>query len=252
MPQATKRKEFYVSNRTPTSPNGRNVDTDAPTAQHDLTQPLVPQPGDYDPAGPNGLHRHDGEAAGFHRRGDEPHYHDPTSGIVVFFDPSASDRAGAGWFDAAVSGENQSTADLVPAAATDAAAAPGAVGGSGRDGHAGTGRPLPPRGPDGKFVSPAWGGLLVDVDLRLEDLDAQAAAVEANCYDHADLVTDTSLAVFDAEVEATLTTMDDLAELLRRQDACMAFADAAAERGLATAATAYCIAGDRVDAGGGS
>jgi hypothetical protein len=231
--------------RTPDSPNGRNVDPDAPTAQHDLTQPLVPQPGDYDPAGPNGLHRHDGESADFHRRGDEPHYHDPASGIVVFFDPPASDRAGAGWFDAAVSGENQPTADLLPAAATDAAAAPGAVGSSGRDGHAGTGRPLPPRAPNGEFRPRAWADLpplevdpddLPDFDTYLDEFWTR----QAERLEHLAVSVD----IVNADGDNHQAFLDDGFELVERLDEQMAFAAAVDQPGLpifaaAATATAY-------------
>jgi hypothetical protein len=233
-----------MANRTPTSPNGRNADTDAPTAQHDLTQPLEAA---YDPAGPDGLHRHDGGRAELHQQGGRPHIH-ADDGTVVFLHPSATDRAEAGWFESQVSSDpDQPTADLTPASGVASA------GSQPRDGDdAGAGRPLARDPATGRFLPRhAAPDLFADVDLRLEDLDAQADAVEANCFGHAELVTDVSLAVFDAEVAAFLDLASachaQIAGLHRQVD----FADAAERERLLSWEAAYLVAADRIGEGGG-
>jgi hypothetical protein len=78
-----------MANRTPTS-------DDDPTVVHEATEQFefrVPEPGSYERSGPGwkNYHRHDGKQE-LHPQGDRPHYHDPQSGIVVFFDSDPTER----------------------------------------------------------------------------------------------------------------------------------------------------------------
>jgi hypothetical protein len=102
-------------NRTPTSGNG-NVDPDEPTVVHDRTLEFELS---YDPAGTDGKHRHGDGQAHLHKRGDEPHWHKPDDGAVVFFDTPADDRPQDGWFGS-VSRADQ-PADPAPASSVASA-----------------------------------------------------------------------------------------------------------------------------------
>jgi hypothetical protein len=75
------------TNRTPTETTAeqRKAGLDP-----EATQPTwkAPEPGSYEPPDKTGHHAHDGKRE-LHAQGDRPHYHDPDSNIVVFFDEFA-------------------------------------------------------------------------------------------------------------------------------------------------------------------
>jgi hypothetical protein len=160
-----------MANRTPTSHHD-----DQPTEPMPVWTP--PEPGDYAPPDSRGHHAHDGERE-LHAQGDRPHYHDPDSGIVVFFDLAAPAPTGAA-----------SEVDPPPAASMGDAATPG-VGDAARarpagpqpradgsGGTAGAGRPNRARDEQGRFIgrsrekTPAPLPTVVALEHALIDVDA--------------------------------------------------------------------------------
>jgi hypothetical protein len=176
-----------MANRTPTSddPTAAALDAydpndeDEDTAEEVAPAWTAPQPGSYERRGPDTQHRHDGGRDEFHHQGNLPHYHDPDSGILVFFDLAVPAPNGAA-----------TTADPTPAGVPDPGegsepSAPFGDPGAGSD-TAGSGRPPRARGPDGRFVGnsrPAVPvSLPVSVALEHALIDADAATYLATVH----------------------------------------------------------------------
>jgi hypothetical protein len=159
-----------MANRTPTSHHD-----DQPTEPMPVWTP--PQPGDYRYL-TGTIHEHDADiTTSKHPQGDRPHYHDPDSGIVVFFAAPAPTGAAA-------------EVDPPPAASMGDAATPG-VGDAARarpagpgpradgsGGTAGAGRPNRARDELGRFIGrsrekvPAPLPTVVALEHALIDVDA--------------------------------------------------------------------------------
>jgi hypothetical protein len=136
---------------------------------------LTPKPGDYAPPDSRGHHAHDGERE-LHAQGDRPHYHDPDSGIVVFFDSAAPAPTGAASEVDPHPATSAHSEAATPADAMGMAAEPALTSGSG--GTAGAGRPNRARDEQGRFIgrsrekAPAPLPTVVALEHALIDVDA--------------------------------------------------------------------------------
>jgi len=162
-----------MANRTPTSHD------DQPTEPMPAWTP--PQPGDYEYTGVADTdhdtdHKHGGKFE-FHPQGDRPHYHDPDSGILVFFAAPAPTGAAP-------------KVDPTPAGVPDPGegsepSAPFGDPGAGSD-TAGSGRPPRARDEHGRFVGTsrpaAVATLPVSVALEHALIDADAATYLATVH----------------------------------------------------------------------
>jgi len=185
-----------------------------PNGTADELQPVLPAAGAYQPVGPGAEHRHGDGRVELHADGDRPHYHDDDSGILVWLDVDATQPivdAAAATVDLA--GPVQAVALLVNV--------------------------------------PAAEELLPDADLRLDGLDAIVEQFADNRVWWRTHQLDVAVEGFNAEADRLGAAMATLDELLAHQGTYLDFADAAAARGLATPAAAYCYAGDRFAGDGG-